>query len=350
MTDLRNASHRPPPFFEWLYFHFVTPDGAAMNLVLHETDILGQKTAPYLSMSILLPGQLPVYLRRELRMDMIAQEQSFLHVKEPLIVEDENGITFDIPFPGQGHFKGRITKLAPPLTFQDGILYRDIITGRTSHWVVQVPHGSFTALLQLGDKVHHLSGMAYQDHQWGSTLLQESVADWVWGQFSNEHMAVLFFQILTQHGQMIERVAMLTNEGRFIGTVLETNYLTTLFSDDKPSAFTEPVSLSFLERRLRVEFDLSPDNLMRSRLDELHGQKMISYLRWSSQATYQGACDRQPLYGISEYIRVRPFGYEKLPQREHREHHLRHHNGDLLGDSPSLSAIGAPAAGRESGG
>ena len=46
MTDLRNASHRPPPFFEWLYFHFVTPDGAAMNLVLHETDISGAENRP----------------------------------------------------------------------------------------------------------------------------------------------------------------------------------------------------------------------------------------------------------------------------------------------------------------
>ena len=345
MTDLRNASHRPPPFFEWRYFHFVTPDGAAMNLVLHETDILGQNADPYLSMSILLPGQSPCYLRRDLRMNMIAQEQSYLHVKEPLIVEDETGITFDIPFPGQGHFKGRITKLAPPLTFQNGILYQDIITGRTSHWVVQVPHGSFTALLQLGEKVHHLNGMAYQDHQWGSTLLQESVADWVWGHFSNERMAVLFFQILTQHGQMIERVAMLTNEGRYSGTVLETNYLTTLFSEDKPGAFAAPVTLSFLERSLRVEFDLSPANLLRSRLDELHEQKKISYLRWSSHATYQGACGRQPLYGISEYIRVRPAEYEQLYQREHREHHLRHHDGDFLSDSPPLPALGAPAAG-----
>ena len=347
MSNIQNASHRAPPFFEWWYFHFVTPEGAAMNMVLHETDILGQKADPYLSMSILLPGHPPVYLRRDLRMNMIAQEQPFLHVKEPLIVEDENGITFDIPFPGQGHFKGRITKLASPLTFRDGILYRDIITGRTSNWVVQVPHASFTALLQVGETLHHLNGLAYQDHQWGSTLLQESVADWVWGHFSNDRMAVLFFQILTQHGQMIERVAMLTGEGRFTGTVLETNYLTTLFTDDKPNTFSESVTLSFLERLLRVEFDLSPDNLMRSRIDELHGQKMISYLRWSSQATYQGACGRQSLYGISEYIRVRPAGYEKLSQREHREHHLRHDNGNLLGDSRPLQTLGAQAASRE---
>ena len=65
MSDIRNTSHRAPPFFEWWYFHFITPDGAALNMVLHETDILGKKADPYLSMSILLPGQSPVYLRRE---------------------------------------------------------------------------------------------------------------------------------------------------------------------------------------------------------------------------------------------------------------------------------------------
>jgi hypothetical protein len=283
-------------------------------------------------------------------MDMIAGEQSFLHVKDPLVIEDERGITFDIPFPGQGHFKGRITKLAAPLAVQDGVLYQDSITGRTSHWVVQVPHSTFTALLQLGDETCHLAGMAYQDHQWGSTLLQESVADWVWGHFSNDHMAVLFFQIRTQYGQMIERVAMLTDEGCFAGTVLETNYLNTLVPNKNPGAFTGPVAMSFLGGSQQLEFDLSPTKIMRSRLDETHRQKVITYLRWASTANHQGACCRQPLYGISEYIRVRPNGYEKLPQREHREYHLRYHNSDLLGDSHPLQASGAPTASRKSAG
>ena len=217
MNDLHNASHRAPPAHEWWYFHFVTPEGVAINLVLHETDILGRTFEPYLSMTVLLPGAPPQYLRRDLRMAMIAGERPFLHVKDPLIVEDEARITFDISFPGQGHFRGQITKLAPPLAFQDGILYQDIHTGQPSHWLVQVPHGTFTAVLQLDGKIHRLNGMAYQDHQWGSALLQRSVADWVWGHFSNDHMAVIFFQILTQHGQLIERVALLTAGGAIFG-------------------------------------------------------------------------------------------------------------------------------------
>ena len=31
-----NSSHRLGPYFEWFYFHFLTDDGSAINLVLHE--------------------------------------------------------------------------------------------------------------------------------------------------------------------------------------------------------------------------------------------------------------------------------------------------------------------------
>ena len=311
MTNLHNASHRMPPFFEWWYFQYVTPEGTAINLVLHETDIMGQKSDPYLSMSALLPGRSPCYLRRELQISAIACDRPFLRVEDPLIVEDEKGITFDTPFPGQGHFKGRITKLAPPLAFQDGILYQDISTGRSSYWVVQVPHAIFTAVLQLGTEIHHLNGMAYQDHQWGSTLLQASVADWVWGHFSNEHMAVLFFQILTQHGQLIERVAMMTEEGRFVGTAVGANYLDMLMRADHPEQFGGIAAVSFFNDQAHFAFTLKPENLMRRRLHEVYGQKTASYLRWTAAATYTGACEPQLLHGISEYIRIRPAMYGK---------------------------------------
>jgi hypothetical protein len=287
-------------------------------------------------MSVLLPGQSPCYLRQDLQKGMIAREGPFLQVQDPLVIEDDLGITFDILLSGQVCFKGHITKLAPPLVFHQGILYQDSITGQLSHWVVQVPHGTFTATLQLGSEVQYLSGMAYQDHQWGSTLLQESVADWVWGHFSNYNMAVLFFQILTQYGQKVERVAMLTAEDRYTGTALGTNYLNALSTEDNPSVFSWPIATSFFRGSQQIDFSISPNKIMRSRLNEIHGQKAITYLRWAGEATYQGACGQSLLYGISEYIRVRPAGYEKLSQRKHCEHHLRHHDGDLLGDSHSL--------------
>jgi hypothetical protein len=151
-----------------------------------------------------------------------------------------------------------------------------------------------------------LSGTAYQDHQWGTLLIQEFVSDWLWGHFSNDQMAVMFFQILTQRGQLIERVAMMNGEGRYVGTAVETSHLDTLFQADNPIEFHSQASVSFLNNSCRLEFDLSPICVMRSRINEKQQGNVASYLRWSAAATLQTGCDTYPLHGISEYIRIRP--------------------------------------------
>ena len=313
-----NASHRPPNYFEWFYFHFVTGDGAALNMVLHETDIFGLKQTPYLSLSVLLPDQEPTYVRHNLEGVAIAREQPFLQVGESLISESDQAIYFDIPLPDRGYFRGEICKLAPPLVIQGGVLYKEPGTGRTSHWVVQVPHATFTGILQLDGTAYRLRGMAYQDHQWGTILIQEWVSDWVWGHFSNDQVAVVFFQILTQRGQLIERVAMVTEEGRFTGTSLETNYLGTLFPAEHPEMFGDTVSVTFLNDQFQVAFEVSSARLMRSRLEEVYNKISASYFRWSAVAMLENSCGLQPLHGISEYIRIRPTMYGKQSNRQHR--------------------------------
>jgi hypothetical protein len=310
--DVTNASHRQPAYFEWFYFHFVTDDGAALNMVLHETDIFGLKQQPYLSLSVLLPGREPCYLRRDLAGVEIRRERPFLQVGEGMIEESAWAMCFDIPFPGRGHFRGEITKLAPPLVIQDGILYEEPGTNRASHWVVQIPHATFTGILQVDGQVYRLRGTAYQDHQWGTILIQEFVSDWVWGHFSNEETAVVFFQILTQRGQIIERVAMMNREGRYAGTAVVTNYLDTLFQADWLDDFESDITVSFLNRQLQFDFAIAPANLMRSRLDEEHNQTVASYLRWSAAAALEIGCGYLPLHGISEYIRIRPAMYGNL--------------------------------------
>jgi hypothetical protein len=202
--------------------------------------------------------------------------------------------------------------LAPPLAFDDGILYEEMRTGRSSHWIVQVPHATFTAILQLDGTVRRLRGMAYQDHQWGTILIQDFVSDWVWGHFSNERVAVVFFQILTQYGRLIERVALLTEDGVFTGTALETNYLNTLFLAEQPEWINDVATVAFLYRQFHMFFDVAPANLMRSRIGEDHGRTRASYLRWSATATLEMGCGTQPLHGISEYIRIRPAMYGEL--------------------------------------
>jgi predicted secreted hydrolase len=229
-----------------------------------------------------------------------------------MIRESAWAMCFDIPFPGRGYFRGEITKLAPPLVIEGGILYEEPDTSRSSHWVVQVPHATFTGILQLDGVTQRLCGTAYQDHQWGTILIQEFVSDWVWGHFSNEETAVVFFQILTQHGQIIERVAMMNREGRYAGTAVETSYLDTLFQTDNLDNFESEIAVSFLNRQLQFDFAISSANLMRSRLNEEHNQTVASYLRWSAAAALEMGCGYLPLHGISEYIRIRPAMYGSL--------------------------------------
>ncbi len=97
-TPLLNSSHRPPPYFEWFYIHFVTADGVALNLVLHETDIFGLQQAPYISMTVLIPDQQPQYLRHDLEDSAIARGGPYLRVGEGIITENDRAICLDIPF------------------------------------------------------------------------------------------------------------------------------------------------------------------------------------------------------------------------------------------------------------
>ena len=313
-----NGSHRLPGYFEWWYFHFATPDGVTINLVLHETDILGIKHSPYLSLSVLLPDSKPQYLRQDLPDAKIFREQPFLRVGRQTIYETENGITFDISFPGRGYFRGKICKLAPPLKICDGVLCKDDATNQSSHWVVQVPYSTFSAILELDGVMQYLDGTAYQDHQWGTLCIQEFVSDWVWGHFSNEHLAVVFFHILTQNGQSIERAAVITSTGRFTDTTLDTTHLKMLYQTNAPKDFSDTITVSFLNEALQTQFEVTQKNIMRSRLNENHNHTQASYLRWAASAEYQAGRTQQSLYGITEYIRFRPAIYEGL---SHTEHH-----------------------------
>ena len=85
MANMSNASHRVPAYFEWWYFHFVTEDGVALNIVVHETDIFGNRLKPYVSLTVLVPGDEPQYLRRDLDVDIAASKESYLRVGEGFV-------------------------------------------------------------------------------------------------------------------------------------------------------------------------------------------------------------------------------------------------------------------------
>ena len=300
-----NGSHRPPAYYEWWYFHFLSADGTAINMVLHETDIFGLQADPYISLTVLLPGQAPRYVRRPLPMNAFQRAQPLLQVGDGLFRETDASIQFNVPFGDGVRFAGRIAIAGPPLIIEDGLLYVDEVTGRSSHWVVPVPHGRFVALLALEGRQHRLEGVAYHDHQWGSLPIQEFVSDWIWGHFAVEGQALLFFQILTQHGGLIERVGVIGPSGVFVGNQLAATYLGRIANKRDPSAYSWPACLALAQcgrlEALTIEI-LEPMRVRDS--EQIEGQ-LGSYFRWRAQASLLRRNPIAPLPGVTEYLRIR---------------------------------------------
>jgi hypothetical protein len=81
------------------------------------------------------------------------------------------------------------------------------------------------------------------------------------------------------------------------------------------------------------ELGISPEKLMRSHIDEDHNQSSANYLRWAAGGTLQSCCGHQSLHGVREYIRIRSAMYGSLSYSKHRQHHIRHHDGEYLDDT-----------------
>lgn len=309
VDDTHNASHRQLDYFEWWYFHIVTPSGVAINLVIHETDIFGLSAESYVSLTVFIPGQLPRYLKRELPGIPIARTGPGLQVGG-VVQETAEALWLDIPFPGQGHLRACLRKRVRPFAPNEGVLYADP-QGRRSYWVVNIPWADVTGLLYLDDQVYRLTGWGYQDHQWGNLRIQDFASDWVWGQLGNGETAVVFFQILTQMGQLVEQVGVWFDDegrgnGRCVGTGLKTDYLTHLLTMAQPEEACETMLVEIPALHSRLTFGLSPAGVMRSRSGEGVGVHQASYSRWAVQGMYEDGRGEQAVYGITEMLRLRP--------------------------------------------
>lgn len=313
MTHLHNHSHRQTAFYEWWYLHCACADGTSLNLVIHETDIFGLTSEPYISLSLFRPGQAARYLKRPLTCGSIGRQGEYLHVAGGLVHETAEHLCLDIPFPDQGHFQGQINKLAAPLAIADGILYQDSHHDHSSYWLVPVPHATFTAVLTLDNSVIPLSGVAYHDHQWGNVPLQAFVSDWVWAHLSNEQMSLVFFHLLTQAGEWISRVGLVEKNGRYTSTHLQTDYASQLMATSQPHQIDSSPTVQLFNNLVSVTFPISPQQLMRQRVGEQHPGFSSSYIRWTTTASYQAGQQPEALYGITEYIRIRPERYGQLP-------------------------------------
>lgn len=309
MEELINGSHQSDlaGYFEWWYFHFTTKNGIAVNVVLHETDIFGLVKSPYVSMSIHGIGDCPQYHRLDLDGGVIKRTTLELEVFGDLFCEGKERMSVNLKFPSQAILRVTITKLALPLIFNNGVLFEDIISGRKSFWVAQVPLGKFEGVLELKGRQHRLQGIVYQDHQWGNIPIQHFVSDWVWGHFGWHKEGLVFFAVRTQDNRQIERFALIS-DGKMQAQPTTKNmgasHLAELSRADAPEKYNYRPLIKFPDGA-QFLIDARPSNIMRKRLGEKHQGFTASYLRWASLAVSVKSPRSKYLPGITEYLRIR---------------------------------------------
>lgn len=293
MIERQNNSHRTeletsPGYFEWWYMHFITDSGEAINVVVHETDIFGLSKTPYVSLSILSPNQEPRHYR------------SAIKQTEGMIIEKDGIVNFNFSFEDDFSFSGQATRLSEPTLINNGVLYQDGVSEATSNWVANLPHASFEAKIFDNGQTRECTGVAYQDHQWGSERIQDFVADWVWGHFSGKDKSVIFFKIVTQDKQIIDRFLLIGKDGIITDDKFMVSHLHELRASRCVEDTKTVVQLTS-ELIADARFQLNPINLMRQRVGEQLDGFEATYLRWASTVEIEG----EELVGITEYIRIR---------------------------------------------
>lgn len=314
MQRLINGSHYTDygDYYEWWYFHFLSEDGFAANIVLHETDIFGFLREPYVSMSFRLPNGATRCRRIILEKEDIERDIRYLSVVDNLFYETEDSISINIHFPENTHFKAVIKKTSSPEVMNNGLLYRARDSKKSSHWVPFVPRGTYEGILTLENSDYRLQGFAYQDHQWGNFPVQNFARDWIWGNFCEPKLSFTFFIIFTQNEKIINRQVLLSDSKIIISSVDIKNNPCYLIDTSQNVLDLELVSKTkipqiVLDWDKNIYFLLNPSNILRSRMDEKYPGFTATYLRWVSCGIYS-ELPNTPLHGITEYLRIRKGG------------------------------------------
>lgn len=314
--ELINGSHyneNDADYYEWWYFHFVSDSGFVANIVLHETDIFGLEKNPYISISLKLPDGETKYGRTSLDIDQrnITRSSKNLYVDGGVclnskIIEGENHIKMKLNFFDDIYFETQIRKQYSPIVINDGLLYDDPKFDGKSYWTVNIPFGTCKVKLKVEGSEYEFNCFAYQDHQWGNLTIQNFARDWVWGNFCDSRMSLMFF-IISTNGGTINRQALISKDKIFITSGKPKHnpcYLidTSLNAQNIDSATKMPQI--FLDWGEDIYFSLIPSNILRSRINEKHPGFKATYLRWVSYGIYSENSN-MPLYGIMEYMRIR---------------------------------------------
>ena len=305
LTRTGGAKERQPgsTYFGWWYFDFVTPEGIALNLVVHETDIFGLSDKKYMSASVVMPkegGQNEVnYYKRDLKVGELADSGGRLNVPG-MLVESDDGIDINLDFGGFA-IQGKLTKTAPSTDTYSRL--DEVNNGDLSNdWRVLIPDGDFTGNIRFGDRTLPVQARGYVDRNWGSEMMQDFVKDWSWGHFSDGKSTFIFYDLIDVKGKRSSKFFLVNGSDTLQGN-LESSHLDQIANLADLNNVDIEAEVSFLGTTAKLR--VSPDRLMRYWVDKDFGKFSASYLRWHSGLNLEVGGKVESLSGITEYMRVK---------------------------------------------
>lgn len=320
-SELINGSHyngNDEEYYEWWYFHFLSEDGFAANIVLHETDIFGLVKNPYISISLRLPDGEIKYGRIALDID----QRNIAHFSDKFnvlggvrlcsIIEEENHIMMSLNFFNDISFETKIRKQYSSIVMNNGVLYSKPNLSGVSYWTVNIPRGECEVKLKVEGQEYKFKCFTYHDHQWGNFPIQNFVHDWVWGNFCNSKESIIFFIIVPTNGDIINRQVLISKEKIIITSGKPKHnpcyLINTSLNKNVQEIESETVMPQIvLDWDEDIYFSLNPSQILRSRIKEKHSGFTATYLRWGSYGIYSEDSNIQ-LFGITEYLRIRKGG------------------------------------------
>lgn len=291
-----------PQSFGWSYLQFVTPEGVIINSVVHQTDIFGKSSTPYVSTSIIENVNSPTpevhYFNKNLHDS--GERSGVSECSVPGVVEENSGdYEFNFDYPGQLIFRGRI--IPSSLELATKTIYQDE-SGKKFNWKSIVPQGEFSGELVREGQVYPMRGLAYVDRNWGEARIQDFVKDWVWGNFSDGNSSVTFYDITTRKGERFGELLTITEAGA-VSSQLSASHLESLSVLGNPQVLSKNVKVS--DGEVELAFEINPKRIMRNWSNRNFGDFRASYARWATQSQINMNGIGREMVGITEHLRVR---------------------------------------------
>lgn len=111
----------------------------------------------------------------------------------------------------------KLSRLLPPLSIKDDMLYQTRNGGKYLGWYVPLPKAAATGEIEIEGKPIKAKGLSYHDHNWGNLNLRKYLQCWVWARIFFNDFTLIFGDIVSNPPEEKTHVLLFVDqEGRTV--------------------------------------------------------------------------------------------------------------------------------------